>query len=127
VEGASDVFVGGVVAYSNPLKHRILGVQSSVLSSPDHGAVSEECARQMAEGCRKALGCDAGLATTGVAGVAPFVENGVAKPNGLVIVGLATPEGVQARRFQWGGGRESVRCRAVQAALTMLYDWLHPE
>lgn len=125
-EGASDVFAGGVLTYSNALKAALLGVPAWVLESPEHGSVSEECARHMALGCRDRLGVDVALSVTGVAGAAPFAENGVKKPSGLVVVGIATPDGTTAIRFQWGGSRASVRARAAQAAMTTLYDWLVP-
>lgn len=126
-EGASNVFMGGFLTYQNAVKVAQLGVDPDMLNDPEHGAVSEECARQMALGCQAKLGCDIAISVTGVAGVAEYVENGVPKPNGLVYVGLATPQGVRVQRHQWGGNRPTVRGRAVQAALIQLYHWLVPE
>lgn len=126
-EGASDVFLGGFLTYQNSVKADLLGVDAAILEAPAHGAVSEECARQMAEGCRARLGCDVALSVTGIAGGAPYVENGVTKPNGLVFVGMATPDGTHVQKHQWGGNRSTVRGRAVQAALIQLYHWLVTE
>jgi len=126
-DGASEVFLGGFLTYKNEVKTALLGVDPAMLNDPDHGAVSEEAARQMATGCRERLGCDVALSVTGIAGSVEYVENGVKKPNGLVYVGLATPSSVTVQRHQWGGNRASVRGRAVQAALIHLYHWLVPE
>ena len=57
VAGSSDVMRGGVVSYAIPVKHEVLGVSSEVLDEPGVGAVSGECAEQMAEGARRVLGC----------------------------------------------------------------------
>ena len=66
VPGSSDYFAGGVVAYSNDLKHKLLGVEESVLD--EYGAVSPETARQMAEGIQRVTGADIALSVTGIAG-----------------------------------------------------------
>ena len=66
VPGASEVFLGGVVAYSNAVKQKFLGVRADTLAR--HGAVSEAVAREMAEGARKKFGADFAIAVTGIAG-----------------------------------------------------------
>ena len=112
--GASSFFLGGVVAYSNDLKERLLGVPSATLR--EHGAVSEQTARAMAEGVRARTGSAVGVSTTGIAGPAGETET---KPVGLVYIAVATPDGVEVRRDVWPGGRAEVRAAAVQAALAL--------
>lgn len=85
IPGASAVFQGGVVSYSNEVKQRVLGVPSELLLQ--HGAVSEPVARAMAEGARERLGADYALATTGIAGPTGGTE---AKPVGTVFISLAS-------------------------------------
>jgi len=110
--GSSDFYLGGVVGYANELKEGLLGVKADTLRTC--GAVSAEVARQMAAGIRERTGADLGLATTGLAGPGGGSEG---KPIGLVFIGLATPDGVEAQKFQFYGGRESVRQLTVMAAL----------
>lgn len=116
--GSSRVVLGGVVAYANDVKVRLLGVQEETLARV--GAVSAEVAEQMAAGVRERLGADWGLATTGIAGP----EGGSAeKPVGLVYVALASRAGVVHKRWQLPGNRERVRLSASMALLR----WLHQE
>lgn len=116
--GASGYFLGGVLTYSNALKQKLLGVPEEVLAT--HGAVSEECALAMAEGARRLAGADWALAVTGIAGPGGAVEG---KPVGTVYVGLASPGGVRARRFQLEGDRAAIRAGSVAEALA----WLEAE
>lgn len=115
VPGVSDVYVGGVVAYSNALKERQLGVPAAVLAA--HGAVSRETARAMAEGARTALGADAAIAVTGIAGPDGGTEE---KPVGLVFVAAVAPAGASVERFVFSGDREAVRLRATAQCLHAL-------
>ena len=110
--GSSGFYLGGVVSYSNSLKQRLLGVNEETLSA--FGAVSEEVAKEMAEGIRAKTGSDLAISTTGIAGPDGGSDQ---KPVGLVFIGIATPEGVQAERIQLYGERESVRSLTVQSAL----------
>ena len=66
IPGSSDVYHGGIIAYDNAVKTKLLGVRDVTLG--EHGAVSEEVAREMAEGCARALGTTIGIAITGIAG-----------------------------------------------------------
>jgi nicotinamide-nucleotide amidase len=115
VPGSSDVFVGGVVAYSDGVKEGKLGVPRSILEQ--HGAVSAEAAESMARGARERLGADVAVAVTGVAGPGGGTEE---KPVGLVFVHAAGPEGDRASRTELPGDREMVRGRATAAALHLV-------
>lgn len=110
--GSSGFYLGGVISYSNSLKQGLLGVSEENLLK--YGAVSEQVAREMAEGIRLKAGSDLAISTTGIAGPDGGSDQ---KPVGLVYVGLATPEGVQVEKIQLYGERESVRQLTVQAAL----------
>jgi len=110
--GSSEFYLGGVVSYSNALKQKLLGVSEESLAK--YGAVSEEVAKEMAQGIRSKAGSDFALSTTGIAGPDGGSDE---KPVGLVYIGLATPEGVIAEKIQLYGERESVRQLTVQAAL----------
>ncbi|NCE63128.1 competence/damage-inducible protein A [Pseudoflavonifractor sp. 524-17] len=117
--GASAVFAGGIVSYTNAVKRRALGVSPALLE--EYGAVSEPVARAMAEGARAALGCDLAVATTGVAGP-DSDERG--NPVGLVYVALATPEGVYVRELHSGAGRQRVRTAAAHNAFDLIRRYL---
>jgi nicotinamide-nucleotide amidase len=114
--GASDVFVGGVVAYSDGLKRALLDVPADVLAR--HGAVSAEAAEAMARGAIARLGADVAVAVTGVAGPGGGSEQ---KPVGLVFLHVASTDGgARAERLDWPGSREDVRARATVAALHLV-------
>lgn len=119
VPGSSDYFVGGVVAYSNAVKERVLGVPRRILETV--GAVSPECAQAMAEGVRRLLGADLALATTGIAGPTGATPQ---KPVGLVYIALAHPDGVEVREHRFVGGRRGNKHSAAQAALELLLEFL---
>lgn len=115
VAGSSDYFLGGIVAYSNEAKAKLLGVSEETLAT--RGAVSAECAREMAVGARRALGAELAVSTTGIAGPGGATAR---KTVGLVYVALAGPDGVQAQEFHFPGGRAVVTAAATEAALLML-------
>jgi nicotinamide-nucleotide amidase len=115
VPGSSDVFRGSVVAYADQVKENELGVPSAVLA--EHGAVSAEAAKGMAEGVRRRLGSDVGVATTGVAGPGGGTPE---KPVGLVFLHASGPSGDAARRIDLPGDREMIRGRATAAALHLV-------
>ena len=117
--GASQYFLAGVVSYSNESKRDILGVRMADIVQ--YGAVSEEVARQMAEGVRRITGSDYALATTGIAGPGGGSE---AKPIGTVWMALATPTATYAQMRNSGNDRGQVISRATAYALDMLYDEL---
>ncbi|HCA48080.1 MAG TPA: competence/damage-inducible protein A [Armatimonadetes bacterium] len=115
VSGSSEYMLGGVVAYANEIKQRLLGVPPEVLA--EHGAVSEETARAMAAGVRKLLGADYGVATTGIAGPTGGTAE---KPVGLVYIAVADAGGVVVTELNWPGTREQFKQRVSQTALNML-------
>jgi PncC family amidohydrolase len=115
VAGSSVYLRGGIVAYSNDAKHRLLGVSEEILANP--GAVSAECAVAMAEGARRALGAEIAVSTTGVAGPGGATAR---KPVGLVYLGLASPAGVEAHEHHFAGDRAAVIAAATEAALQLL-------
>jgi nicotinamide-nucleotide amidase len=119
--GSSDIFVGGVVAYSNEVKVALLGVPRATLD--EHGAVSQPVAEAMARGVREQLGSTFGVAITGVAGPGGGSEE---KPVGTVHVALAGPgDGEMEHRRLWiPGDRERVRWLTSQTCLDLLR--LHP-
>ena len=115
VPGSSDVFVGGVVAYSNEVKRSELGVPRETLEA--HGAVSEETAAAMAEGARERLGVDVAVSVTGVAGPGGGTEE---KPVGLVYLHAVGPDGARSVSFSVPSDRESIRRRAAVAAVHLV-------
>ncbi len=115
VPGASAFLERGYVSYSNQSKVDLLGVEAALLET--HGAVSEEVARAMAEGARRAAASDLGLGITGIAGPTGATPD---KPLGLVYIALTGALGTRLRRLHFPGGRERVRHQACQAALEML-------
>lgn len=117
VPGASDAFVGGVISYTEAVKHAHLGVPQAVLDGP--GAVSEACAVAMAQGVRERMAATWGLSVTGYAG--PDAPEG---RRGEVWIGLAGPAGVSAVKFVFRGDRRTVRLRAVSQALATLWQAL---
>jgi len=115
VPGSSDVFAGSVVAYSNGVKMRELGVPENVLS--EHGAVSAETATAMAQGARSRLGVDVAVSVTGIAGPDGGSEE---KPVGLVFLHASGPMGERGLRFDFPGDRETIRGRSAVAALHLV-------
>jgi nicotinamide-nucleotide amidase len=115
VPGASEVFVGGVVAYDDGVKTALLGVPAEVLQA--HGAVSEEAVRALAEGVQRRFETQAALAVTGIAGPSGGTPE---KPVGTVW--LAARHGAEARALKrvFPGDRGEIRARSAQAALDLL-------
>ena len=112
VPGSSAWFLGGVQAYSNAVKHALLGVPEAMLA--EHGAVSEPVARAMAEGARDRIGATWALSTTGISGPDGGTDD---KPVGTVWVGRAGPDGSTAQEFVFPFDRHRNRQATVQIAL----------
>ncbi len=105
ISGASNVLDGSVVSYANEVKERLLGVERSVLD--EKGAVSEECALQMAEGVRKLMKADVGISITGIAGP---TGGTIDKPVGTVYIAVSTEEKSECKRLNLrNNGREYIR------------------
>ena len=115
VPGSSGYLERGLVCYSNRAKTELLGFPEKVLQ--DHGAVSEETARLMAEGVRRLAGTDLGLATTGIAGPDGGSE---AKPVGTVFIALANAGGSWCRKYSYRWQRRRIKLITSQAALLMV-------
>jgi len=114
IPGSSDVFLGGVIAYHDDVKKKLLGVRDDTLKQ--YGAVSEQVALQMASGIRERTGADVGISVTGIAGPGGGTPE---KPVGLVWIAVDGSE-AKARRFHLVGDRAEIRQRAAQAALEMV-------
>jgi PncC family amidohydrolase len=119
IPGSSAYVVGGVVAYANEAKVKLLGVQAETLRQ--FGAVSEPVAREMARGACLAFGADVALSVTGIAGPGGGTE---AKPVGLTYIGLRAPGLDQVVRHVFTGDRDANKTAAAEAALQLLYDYL---
>jgi PncC family amidohydrolase len=114
VPGSSDVFLGGVISYTDDVKAAHLGVDKGLLARK--GAVTADVARAMAAGVRERFGADLALSVTGFAG--PNVPPG--GEAGKVHIGLATATRVTSKEMHFGGEREAVRRQAVDEALAMV-------
>jgi PncC family amidohydrolase len=112
--GSSAYFLGGVIAYSNLAKQRLLGVRAESLDR--HGAVSRQVALEMAQGIRHALGTDVGISITGIAGPGGAAPG---KPVGTTWIGVSGPAGEAVRHYLWKGDRLSNRDLSAEAALTL--------
>lgn len=140
VPGASKVFRGSVTAYATELKRDVLGVDGTLLD--ERGAVDPEVARQMADGVRRFLGADWGIATTGVAGPEP--QDG--QPVGTVYVAVAGPDSAadgpdfesmrgyadggargKVAALRLNGDRSEIRMESVRSVLTLLLERLSGE
>jgi PncC family amidohydrolase len=119
ISGSSAYVIGGVVAYANAVKQRLLGVSEQTLI--DHGAVSEPVARQMAEGARHLFGTDLAISVTGIAGPTGATAT---KPIGLHYVGLSAADGTWVRRYEWDGDRAHNRASTADAAFRLVLDYL---
>ena len=114
IPGSSTWFDGGVVVYSNRLKEKILGIDAALLA--EHGAVSEACARAMAEQALARLGSDIALAITGIAGPDGGTPD---KPVGTVFIALADTAKTTVQCVHLHGSRREIQIQTAQRALDM--------
>ncbi len=118
--GSSDYFKGGVVAYSNEVKHNLLGVSTKVLE--EYGAVSQATVKQMAIGAMRVLNTDLALAVSGVAGPGGGTAD---KPVGTVWIAACDQNKVISRKFLFGKLRDENITKASEAAFAMLNELLN--
>jgi nicotinamide-nucleotide amidase len=119
VPGASEVFMGGVISYSNDVKERILRVPKNIMIN--HGAVSEETAKAMAVGAANTLQTRCSISVTGVAGPDGGTPE---KPVGTVCIGYCIDREVETRKHFFAGDREAIRTRAMKTALREMTELL---
>lgn len=117
IPGSSAVLAGGIVAYQNEIKEKLLDVPAEILSTV--GAVSAETVMAMAEGARKKFGCEWAVATSGIAGPGG-AEPG--KPVGTVWIAVASSLQNEAFCEIFAGNRNEVREKSVYRALCMLHE-----
>ena len=115
VPGASEVFMGGFVTYSNEAKRKFLGVSSEILDN--QGAVSYECAKAMALGGAEAMGTDLCVSVTGIAGPGGGTPE---KPVGTVFIGCAFRGSTTIEEHHFSGDRSGIRMQSAAAALELL-------
>lgn len=116
VSGASNVFKGGIVSYTNEIKENVLGVSSSTLEN--QGAISEECCFQMAQNVKNKFNTDIGISFTGNAGPTAS-EN---KPVGLVYFGVSYLNKCEVFKLNLNGDRKSIKNQCISYAINKIYD-----
>lgn len=119
IPGSSAYYQGSITAYAYDVKERVLHVRHDTLYR--YGAVSDQTAREMARGVRRAFHADIGLAATGIAGPGGGTPE---KPVGLVYIALVTPDGEWSEERVWGGNRRENKARFSEAALDLLRRYL---
>ena len=119
VPGSSQVYLGGVISYTNGVKRQLLGVPGALLE--EAGAVSAPVAEAMALGARRAACSDLAVSVTGLAG--PGGDE-FGHPVGTVFLGFANEAGQFSREYHFPGDRAAVRAAAVQAALALILEML---
>ncbi len=117
VPGASAVYKGGIISYTNEVKHKVLWVPQNVLDA--FGAVSEPAAQAMAQGVRRLLNADVAVSVTGLAG--PGGDE-FGNPVGTVFIGFASEEAVLVKKCLFGGSREEIREQTILAALNLILE-----
>lgn len=120
VSGASSVYKGGIISYTNWVKHHLLGVDQALLDTV--GAVSAPVAEAMASGARNALQADIAVSVTGLAG--PSGDE-FGNPVGTVYVGYSDKNITVSRRFLFSGSREEIREQTIQEALKIILEKNH--
>ncbi|MDQ7025346.1 MAG: CinA family protein [Anaerolineae bacterium] len=122
IAGSSAYVLGGAITYSNEVKQKLVNVQEATLIQ--HGAVSEETAREMAIGVRDLLKADIGVSITGIAGPGGATPE---KPVGLVYIGVVTHKSSQVRKYIWQGNRMENKQQSVVQAIQLVVDIINEE
>ena len=117
ISGSSAVYKGGIISYTNEVKHELLGVSQEALAR--FGAVSEPVAKAMAEGARRVLGADVAVSVTGLAG--PGGDD-YGNPVGTVYIGCCDGEKTRVKHCVFEGDREAVRDQTIRAALMLVLE-----
>ena len=115
--GSSAFLKGGIIAYQNDIKIKILGVDEQAILQ--YTEVSTEVVRQMAEGVRKSFLADYSIATSGYAGPSGGTNN---NPIGTVFIAISSASGIDVERFIFSGNRQSIVNQASEKSLSLLYD-----
>ncbi len=113
--GASKFLLGGIIAYQDQIKTRVLGVKEDTLKH--YGAVSPNTCTEMLHGVRRLLSPTIALATTGYAG--PQMNQ---EPVGLVFIGFSLPTELKIYRFRFSGSREEIQSKTVKKAIEILWE-----
>ena len=119
IAGASSVYLGGVISYTNGVKHRLLGVEQSTLDACT--AVSRETAKEMARGARQIVKADLGVSVTGLAGPD---GDGTGRPVGLVYIAIDSEGFSFCKELHLEGNRQSIREQAAAAVLQLVLDFV---
>ncbi len=117
IPGSSAVYKGGIISYTNWVKHNLLGVDEAILD--EFGAVSAPVAEAMAAGARRALEADIAVSVTGLAG--PGGDD-YGNPVGRVYIGYADEKRTLHREFTFSGDRDAVRRQAAEEALKLILE-----
>lgn len=117
IPGSSEVYKGGVVSYTDWVKHNVLNVPQSILD--EFGAVSAPVAQAMASGVRELLQAHVAVSVTGLAGPS---GDAYGNPVGMVFIGYSDEKETLSRRFQFSGTREEVRTQTIREALKLVLE-----
>ncbi len=117
--GVSSIYGFGFITYANEAKEKILGVSHETLEK--YGAVSPECAREMALGARKVAGSDIAVSVTGIAGPTGGTKE---KPVGLVYIAFADKNGVEVRKLNLSGNRDEIREQTCEETFKLISEHL---
>lgn len=119
VSGSSAAYLGGIISYSNEVKHHVLGVPQELLDT--YGAVSAQVAKAMAEGATHVIGADLAVSVTGIAG--PKSDN-TNKPVGLVYIAVTDGVTTDVQEYHFSGDRQQIRNATAQTALSKVSSFL---
>lgn len=119
IRGSSAVYLGGIISYSNEVKHKVLSVPQELLDT--YGAVSSSVAQAMAEGARNIIGADIAVSVTGIAG--PNSDN-TKKPVGLVFICYTDGIKTVVQEHHFHGNREQIRKQSADAAMSLILQML---
>ncbi len=117
IPGSSEVYRGGIISYTNEIKHQMLGVDNDLLNR--EGAVCALVAESMAVGVRKTMQTDVAVSVTGLAGPS---GDSCGNPVGTVFIGYSDPCITYSRKFFFEGDRESIRNQTIYHALMIVYE-----